>query len=77
MLVLLWSASTMTTGRLLFAVVASAYFLIGLRFEERRLSREVGEPYELYRQHVPVLWPRLTPWTQPDTPPRTVVDRPA
>ncbi len=69
MLVLLWSASTMTTGRLLFAILASAYFLIGLRFEERRLARDVGEPYELYRRNVPVLWPRLTPWTQPSPQP--------
>ncbi len=63
MIVLLWSASTLTTGRLLFDVLATAYFVIGSRMEERRLVAEIGVPYVEYQRHVPALWPRLTPWT--------------
>ncbi|MFN7951398.1 MAG: isoprenylcysteine carboxylmethyltransferase family protein [bacterium] len=63
MIVLMWSASTLTSGRLLFNVLATAYFVIGSRLEERRLVAEIGAPYLEYRRHVPALWPRLTPWT--------------
>ncbi len=62
-IVLLWSASTLTTGRLLFAALGTAYFVIGSRMEERRLVAEIGAPYVEYQRHVPALWPRLTPWS--------------
>lgn len=39
----------------------TAYILIGLWFEERSLVREFEDEYRLYRQHVPMLIPRLTP----------------
>lgn len=69
MLVLLWSASTMTTGRLLFAAVASAYFIVGARFEERRLARLFGAAYADYQRRVSMFVPfpnRYAPPTSGD-----------
>jgi len=57
--VIFWAAPYMTTGHLLFAAVATAYILVGIRFEEHDLARELGEPYQEYRAHVPALVPRL------------------
>ncbi|MCA9774472.1 MAG: DUF1295 domain-containing protein [Myxococcales bacterium] len=57
MIVLMWSASTMTTGRLLFAAVSTAYFIIGARFEERRHLRELGETYAKYQRGVSMFVP--------------------
>jgi protein-S-isoprenylcysteine O-methyltransferase Ste14 len=53
-----WSAPVMTAGRLLFAVVASAYILVGIRFEERDLIVQFGERYVRYRTAVGMLIPR-------------------
>ncbi len=39
------------------AVFGTAYFLIGLRFEERALLRRLGAPYAKYLIHVPALLP--------------------
>ena len=46
-------------GHLLFAVMNTAYILIGVRLEERDLIAEFGASYEHYRQRVPMLLPRL------------------
>lgn len=55
---MLWSASTLTAGRLLFNLCATAYFLIGAVHEERRLLSEFGDAYARYRAQVPMLIPR-------------------
>lgn len=54
-----FAAPTMTVGRLLFAVVATAYILVALVFEERDLVRRFGAAYEAYRATTPQLLPRL------------------
>ena len=58
-LVLLWTRD-MDAARLVAAILATAYVLVGLRFEERRLIAFHGEAYRRYRQRVPALLPR--PW---------------
>lgn len=59
-LLALWAIPTASEGRLLLATVFSAYTLIGARFEERDLERDLGERYLEYRRAVPAYlpWPR-------------------
>lgn len=58
-LVLLWTRD-MDAARLVAAILATAYVLVGLRLEERRLVAFHGEAYRRYREKVPALLPR--PW---------------
>jgi methanethiol S-methyltransferase len=39
--------------------VITVYTLIGLRFEEKKLEREFGEAYKMYKQKVPMIIPRF------------------
>jgi methanethiol S-methyltransferase len=55
--VLLWAAPRMTIGHLLFAVAGTAYIMVGIRFEEQDLRRELGADYDTYRTEVPALVP--------------------
>ena len=52
-----WSASTMTQGHLLFAVVTTAYMLVGIQLEERDLIADHGEDYRRYRNETSMLIP--------------------
>jgi protein-S-isoprenylcysteine O-methyltransferase Ste14 len=58
-LVAFWSAPVMTTARLVFASITTAYVLVALRLEERDLRRALGEEYAEYQERVPMLVPRL------------------
>ena len=49
---LVWAASDMTTGRLVFAAISSAYLVIAVPFEERSLRRRFGPSYDAYRRQV-------------------------
>ena len=53
----IWAAPTMSASHLLFAATMTVYILIGLRFEERALRRELGDDYDAYCRRVPMLIP--------------------
>jgi protein-S-isoprenylcysteine O-methyltransferase Ste14 len=57
-LIAFWSTPAMTWGYLMFAVMMTAYILLGISLEERDLSHTLGGVYEKYRQEVP----RIVPW---------------
>ena len=54
-----WATPHMTAGHPLFAVLTTAYILLGVRLEERDLLAQFGTIYENYRQHVPMLMPHV------------------
>ena len=58
LLLIAWGVAT-SPFRLATAAAATAYLLIGIRFEERNLLRIYGDSYRHYRGRVPMLLPRL------------------
>lgn len=59
LLLVLWGGAT-SPFRLATAIAATAYILVGIRFEERNLVRIYGDAYHAYRARVPMLVPRPT-----------------
>ena len=55
---LLWQAVLVAYA----AVVALAFVLFVLGYEQPSLQRQFGAQYEAYRRAVPAWWPRLRPW---------------
>jgi len=53
----LWFAPVMTDLQLLFTATATAYFVIGSRWEEQRMVKAFGQDYVEYQQTVPWLIP--------------------
>ena len=49
---LVWAASDMTTGRLVFAAISTAYLVVAVPFEERSLRCRFGPSYDAYRHTV-------------------------
>ncbi len=58
----LWPSPTMTENLLAFNILATIYFYLGARHEERSLQEEFGREYEEYQKAVPMFLPRL--WCQ-------------
>jgi protein-S-isoprenylcysteine O-methyltransferase Ste14 len=48
----------MTAGHLLFALVTTAYIVVGTRIEERDLARMLGDEYHRYRARTARFLPR-------------------
>lgn len=58
-LAFLWLVPVMTLNLLALSIGLTLYILIGVIYEERKLLKEYGEDYDLYRQQTPMLIPRL------------------
>jgi protein-S-isoprenylcysteine O-methyltransferase Ste14 len=56
-LLAVWATPEMTVGHLLFALVITAYILIGIQLEEHDLIQQFGDRYRRYRQHAAMLVP--------------------
>lgn len=59
MLLLIWSAPSLSTDQLLFNGLWTAWVVVGTRLEERDLRAEFGETYRQYQRSVPMLIPFL------------------
>ncbi len=56
----LWLSPIMTLNLLAFNILATFYFYIGARHEERSLHEEFGLEYDAYKKRVPMFLPRLS-----------------
>jgi protein-S-isoprenylcysteine O-methyltransferase Ste14 len=65
-LVFLWFSPTLSLNSLAFALGITAYILIGVVFEERKLEKEFGGAYREYKLKTPALIPGLMiPFSKP------------
>ena len=58
-LLFIWLVPVMTYNLLALNIGLTAYILIGAYYEERKLLKEFGKDYAMYRQQTPMLIPRL------------------
>lgn len=53
----IWSTPVMTVTHLVFALLLTAYTLVGVTYEEKDLLREFGDTYRSYQKRTPMLIP--------------------
>ncbi|MEU4241840.1 isoprenylcysteine carboxylmethyltransferase family protein [Actinoplanes sp. NPDC026619] len=58
LLIAFWATPHLSAGHLFFAIAASGYIAVGIRFEERDLRASLGPDYAAYAERVPALVPR-------------------
>jgi len=58
-LLFLWLTPSMSVNSLIVYLASTLYILVGARFEERKLLREFGDAYAVYRRNTPMLIPGL------------------
>jgi protein-S-isoprenylcysteine O-methyltransferase Ste14 len=58
-LLFLWLTPTVSQNSLTVYIGSTLYILIGVLFEERKLLREFGEAYAIYKKSTPMLIPGL------------------
>ena len=63
-LFVMWATPTMTIAHLVFAIVTTAYILIGIQLEERDLE-DAHPEYTDYKKQVPMLIPSF--WAKDET----------
>ena len=56
--IFLWLSPIMSENLLAFNILATIYFYLGARHEERSLKEEFGQEYEEYKERVPMFLPR-------------------
>ena len=61
-LLFLWATPAMSAGWLGLCIGATLYFALGSLWEERKLMRQFGETYRLYRATVPWMIPFVGPF---------------
>ena len=54
-----WATPDMSLGHLLIAAITTAYILVAIFFEERDLSRILGDEYRSWRASTPMFLPRF------------------
>ena len=62
-LIFIWFVPVMTLNVFALNVGLSVYLILGASIEERKLVREFGQPYILYRSNTPKLFPMRIPRT--------------
>lgn len=55
----IWATPEMLATQLVLSIGFTVYIFIGLWFEEKDLLKEIGEPYEQYRNETGAVFPKL------------------
>lgn len=69
MLILIWSMADISLDRLFLNLAMTGYVFVGVYFEERALTGELGDVYRTYKRHVPAVIPGLRPAWPPKADP--------
>jgi len=57
LLIMIWASPELTSDRLVFNILWSAWIFVGAMFEERDLISEFGDQYREYQKKVPMIIP--------------------